>query len=375
LAVLNVAGKTRVAGGAVRNALMGLPISDIDLATIALPQDVMALAKAAGFGVHPTGIDHGTVTIVNQATPFEVTTLRRDIKTDGRHAVVSFTDDFAVDAARRDFTMNALYCSSNGKIFDYTNSYKDILKRKVRFVGTPAARIKEDYLRILRFYRFHAAYGTGSIDRLGLAACTKQKSGLKKISAERIRQEMFKLLAAPRATETLKTMAASGVLKTILPFVENWRVVKRLPPDPVLRLLAFAKTPAALKLKLRLSNEESERIENVLNAPVLSPIFSAKECRALLYAMGTQTWRDAVSLAHAQSSASMSNPKWQGLAKLPNEWSIPKLPISGKDLLAQGIAAGPHLGNLLQRAEDFWVAGDFQASRQDLLNYIESVNV
>ena len=161
LAVLNTGGgETRVAGGAVRNALLGPPIADVDLATTLEPRDVIQLAKGAGFGVHPTGIEHGTVTVVNRAAAFEVTTLRRDVETDGRHAVVSFTKDFAEDAGRRDFTMNALYCSARGEIYDFTGGYKDILKRKVKFVGTASARIKEDYLRILRLFRFHAQPAT-----------------------------------------------------------------------------------------------------------------------------------------------------------------------------------------------------------------------
>jgi poly(A) polymerase len=372
LSVLNSAGETRVAGGAVRNALMGVEISDVDLATTVLPQDVMALAKAAGFGVHPTGIEHGTVTIINQGKPFEVTTLRRDIETDGRHAVVSFTQDFAEDAARRDFTMNALYCNSKGEIFDYTDGYADIIKRRVKFVGVPSQRIKEDYLRILRFFRFHAAYGKGSADAQGLAACQRLKSGLKNISAERIRQEFFKLLLAPRAVETLKIMAASGILKTLLPFNENWRLVKRLPLDAVLRIFAIANSPADLKEKLRLSNEEATRIESLIAAPQLSPKLMAKERRALLFMMGKGAWLDACALAHAQSPAALQNDNWLALRNLPNTWTIPTLPIGGKDLLAQGIPAGPKLGMLLQLAQDYWMAGDFLASREELLTYLES---
>ncbi len=176
LRVLNVDGVTRVAGGAVRNALLGVPVADVDLATTLLPTDVMAIAKREGFGVHPTGIEHGTVTVTHQGAAFEVTTLRRDVETDGRHAVVSFTDDWAEDAARRDFTMNALYCDATGKIYDFTEGYLDIQKRKVRFVGVPAQRIQEDYLRILRFFRFHAHFGKSLPDAAGLKACVQFKS-------------------------------------------------------------------------------------------------------------------------------------------------------------------------------------------------------
>ena len=373
LSVLNAAGQTRVAGGAVRNALMGTAISDVDLATTILPHDVMQLCKQAGFAAHPTGIDHGTVTIVNRGKIFEVTTLRRDVETDGRHAVVTFTRDFAEDAARRDFTMNALYCNSQGEVFDYSNGYADILKRRVRFVGKPSQRIKEDFLRILRFFRFHAAYGKSTPDKLGLAACKRHRAGLKAISAERIRQELFKLLITPRATETLKVMATVGVLKVLLPFVENWRVVKRLPLDPLLRIFAIAKTPQELKESLRLSNEQAARIDSVLKAPKLSPKLSAHERRTMLFKVGVQTWQDACVLAHAQSRSAVTDARWLALINLASEWQIPTLPINGKDLLAQGVAAGPRLGKLLEQAQDFWIAGDFKASREDLLAYLESV--
>ncbi len=374
LSVLNGAGETRVAGGAIRNALMGLPISDVDLATVVLPHDVMQLAKSAGFAAHPTGIEHGTITVVNHGKPFEVTTLRRDVETDGRHAVVKFTNDFAADAARRDFTMNALYCNARGEIFDYTDGYTDIRKHRVRFAGQPAARIKEDFLRILRFFRFHATYGKGAPDAFGLAACARLKAGLKDISAERIRQELFKLLTATRAPETLKVMAASGVLKTIIPYVAEWRVVKRLPADPILRLMAIAKAPNDLKELLRLSNQEAARIERLLAAPALTPILRDRERRVLLYATGKETWRDQVELTRARSKVKLTDQAWMNLLNFADEWPIAKLPLSGKDLLQKGILAGPQLGALLQAAEDYWIAGDFKASREDLLNYLESVN-
>ncbi len=373
LSVLNAAGQTRVAGGAVRNALMGIAINDIDLATSILPHDVMQLCKQAGFAVHPTGIDHGTVTIVNRGKSFEVTTLRRDIETDGRHAVVSFTRDFAEDAARRDFTMNALYCNSKGEVLDFTNGYADILNHRVRFVGKPSERIQEDYLRILRFFRFHAAYGKGAAEALGLAACKRHKAGLKGISAERIRQELFKLLVAKCATDTLKLMQTSGVLKVLLQVVENWRVVKRLPPDAVLRIYVVAKKPAELKEVLRLSNEQAARIDALIKAPKLSPKLSGLERRQLLFKLGLQTWQDACAMAHAQSTAALKDARWAALKRLADTWPIPVLPISGKDLLATGIAAGPGMGKLLEQAQDFWLAQDFKPSREELLAHIESV--
>ena len=375
LAILNRGGETRIAGGAVRNALLGLPIADIDLATTLVPQDVMQMAKGAGYGVHPTGLEHGTVTVVAKGAAFEVTTLRRDIETDGRHATVAFTSNFAEDASRRDFTINAMYCDRKGKIYDFTDGYPDLLKKRIKFVGDPAERIAEDYLRILRFFRFFAAYAKGAPDRAGLAQCKKLKAGLDDLSAERIRQELFKLLVAPRAGETLEIMAKAGILKHILPFAEEWRLLKRLPNDPVLRLFAIAKEPAGLKDRLRLSNEEAKRIDALIVAPGVKAELSSRDARAQLYDLGAQGWQDAVQLAWAKSRAGKTDKSWTKLARLPDEWATPHLPVSGKDLLAKGFAPGPDLGQALKRAESHWISSDFKATRDELLQFVESQKV
>jgi poly(A) polymerase len=364
-------GEVRVAGGAVRNALLGVPIADVDLATTMLPADVMRVCKAAGFGVYLTGFEHGTVTVVNDGVPFEVTTLRRDVETDGRRAVVAFTSDWAEDAVRRDFTMNAMYCDATGKIYDFTDGYADLLRNRIRFVGDAKMRIKEDYLRVLRFFRFHARFGKGAPDKTGLAACAKLKSGLKKISAERVRQEMFKLVVAPRAVPTLKIMAASGVLKAIIPYTDDWQLVGRLPDDAVLRLYGLAKKPEELKDILRLSNVEAQRIDDLLAAPDLSPRLKPQEQRAMLYHLGGQAWADVVQLNWARGRASKADPKWQALLDLPKRWPIPKLPINGQDMLAAGIASGPQMGEMLRELEDWWVARDFLATREELLERLK----
>jgi poly(A) polymerase len=374
LAITAAGGEVRVAGGAVRNSLLGEPISDVDLATTMLPAEIMRVCKAAGFGVHPTGFEHGTITIVNRHQPFEVTTLRRDVETDGRRAVVIFTNDWQEDALRRDFTINAMYCDANGKIYYFTDGYKDILRNRVRFVGAASARIKEDYLRILRFFRFHARYGKGAPDAAGLAAAVKLKSGLKKISAERIRQEMVKLLVAPKAVPTLKVMAASGILKVILPYTEDWRVLGRLPEDAILRLYALANSPDDLKELLRLSNDDANRISALMNAPELSLHLRLTEQRAMLYSFGEETWRDAVHLAFAKSKAKIGDAKWQALLDLPTRSPVPKFPVTGKDLLAAGVVAGPAMGEVLRQLEDWWVASDFAPSREELLKRIEDGN-
>ena len=364
-------GEVRVAGGAVRNALLGVPIADVDLATTMLPADVIHVCKAAGFGVHPIGLEHGTVTVVHDGMPFEVTTLRRDVETDGRRAVVAFTADWADDAMRRDFTMNAMYCDATGKIYDFTNGYVDLLSNRVKFVGDANLRIKEDYLRILRFFRFHARFGKGAPDKTGLAACAKLKSGLKKISAERIRQEVFKLVVAPRAMPTLKIMAASGVLNTIIPYTDDWRLIGRLPNDAMLRLFGLAKNPTELKNILRLSNAEAQRIDDLVVAPELSPRLKPPEQHAMLYHLREQAWADAVEFNWARGRASKADPKWQALLDLPKCWPMPKLPINGQDLLEVGIASGPHMGEMLRGLEDWWVAMDFMPTREELLERLK----
>jgi poly(A) polymerase len=370
-AILHAGEDVRVAGGAVRNALLGAPINDVDLATTMLPQDVMRVCKAAGFGVHPTGLDHGTITVVNQGRPFEVTTLRRDVETDGRRAVVSFTRDFAEDAQRRDFTMNALYCSSQGEIFDFTNGYADILKRRVRFVGKAETRIREDYLRILRLFRFHAAYGVGPCDSKGLAAATKLRMGLKKISAERIAQEMVKLVVALRAVAVLQVMAKAQILKLVFPHTDEFRVVGRLPADALLRLFVLAKRPQELKERLRLSNAQGDRIEALLKAPAVSASLSEKDCRALIYRIGAATFTDVTWLSQARSNAKMDDPRWQALRDRAQMWPVPSLPISGQDLVAAGVKPGPALGQKLRHIEDYWVEQDFRPARGELLQMIE----
>ena len=367
LRVLNKSGATRVAGGAVRNALLGQAVADVDLATVLSPEDVCSIAKLASLGVHPTGIEHGTVTVTYKGAAFEVTTLRRDVETDGRHAVVAFTTDWAADAARRDFTINAMYCDADGKIYDFTNGYEDIRKQKVKFVGKAAERIREDYLRILRFFRFHAHYGRAAPEEAGLKACVRLKSGLRQLSAERVRQELLKLLAAPRAIKTLKLMAEVGVLKVILPHTDEWRVLNRLPVDVMLRLFALSKEPMDLQERLRLSNAEAKRLAAMAEAPQVSPALKAAERQRMLYQIGAEAWVDAVHLSWARGRAKSDDAEWQALLALPSHWPVPTLPVNGAALLAAGFTPGPKMGQVLAELEDWWVASDFVPGRDDLL--------
>jgi poly(A) polymerase len=358
-------GEVRVVGGAVRNALLGETVADVDLATTLLPSTVMRICADAGFGVHPTGLEHGTITISLQGTSFEVTTLRRDIATDGRRAVVAFTTNWAEDAARRDFTLNALSCDVNGICHDYTNGYADLLKRKVRFVGAPRTRIREDYLRILRFFRFHAVYGKGAPDAAALKACVALRKGLKKLSAERVRQELFKLLLAPRGVETLQLMARQGILSEVLPYTEKWRALKSLPADPVLRLFVLAQVPAQLRERFRLSNDDTTRLDRLAAVPRLAPGLQEAERRRMLYQLGVPAWRDAVHLSRAEARDRTAD--WESLLHLPETWDMPNFPLRGGDLVKAGLAQGPRLGQVLAALEDWWVASDFKPDKQDLL--------
>lgn len=371
-AVLAAAGgEGRVAGGAVRNALLGEEVTEIDVATTLSPEQVTQACSAAGLGVHPTGIDHGTVTVVVDHHPFEVTTLRHDVETDGRRATVKFTDDWEADALRRDFTMNALYCDARGTIFDFVKGLPDVMSRRVIFVGDPEQRIREDYLRILRFFRFHARYGHGAPDAAGLAACARLRPGLDGLSAERIRQEMFKLMSAPGAVATLKLMAERGILGQLLPYTEEWRVLGRLPADPLLRLAVLAQDPLAMRERWRLSNHEAARLEAIAALLPPSPALRPQEQRVVLYQLGAEAWRDLVRIAWARSDAALDDPRWKDLLELPDRWPIPALPVAGRDLLASGMSPGPEIGVMLRTLEDWWLASDFQPTRDELLKRLK----
>jgi poly(A) polymerase len=377
LAALAAAGgEARIAGGAVRDALMGEAVGEVDIATTLTPDEMMAAGKAAGFGVHPTGIEHGTVTLVASGRPFEVTTLRRDLETFGRRARVAFTDDWEADARRRDFTINALYCSGEGEIFDPVKGYPDILKERIRFVGNPATRIKEDYLRILRYFRFEARYGGKTSDKASLSACVRLRKGLATLSPERIRQEFYKLLVAPCAAPVLMLMAKNKVLAHILAAVKDLDPVARmekidrklgLPADPLLRLALIAKDAPTLRDRLKLTNAEMARLKAIGLAPAPDPRLRAGEQRAVLYQMGPEAYRDAVRLAWARSRAAPANSRWRQLLELAEHWNPPVFPVNGDDLSARGLQPGPGMGKMLQQLEDWWVASDFKPSKDELL--------
>jgi poly(A) polymerase len=371
-AIAAAGGEARVAGGAVRNVLLKVPVTEVDLACDLSPEKVTAACEGAGFKVVPTGIDHGTVTVVVDHHPFEVTTLRHDIATDGRRAKVQYTDDWQADALRRDFTVNAMYCDAKGRITDFTDGYADLLRNRIRFVGSPGKRIEEDYLRILRFFRFHACFGRGRPDKAGLAACVRHAKGIAGLSAERLRQEMMKLVVAPGAMATLKVMAKSGILKRVIAHGEDWNILSRLPADPLLRLFALSSEPATLKDRLRLSNAEASRIEALMFDMPPTPVLRPREQRIILYQLGSGKWRDLVTMAWARSRAPLDDPSWKRLLRLPDRWPVPKLPVTGSDLIGHGMAQGPELGQSLRRIEDWWMASDFKLGRDELLAKVRS---
>jgi poly(A) polymerase len=370
----------RVVGGAVRNTLIDRPVQDIDIATTARPDDVMRLAQQAGLGAYPTGIDHGTITVVADKRSFEVTTLRRDVETDGRHAVVRFSTSWAEDAARRDFTINALYCSADGTIYDFAGGLDDLRQRRVRFIGDAEARIREDYLRILRFFRFAAEYGKGQIDAAGLAAANALKEGLTLLSAERVRAELLKLLAAPAAVDVIGAMYKSGILQLVVRTrLEPDRFARLVaieatlgePPDALTRLAALAvdhpDDATLLSNELRLSNAEASRMTAAsVGDPGIAPVTSEAIARAALYKLGPETFARAVRLAWARSGAPSNDPRWRARALLPDRWKIPRMPFTGSDVLKLGVAPGPSVGRILEAFESWWIEENFpdDAERQ-----------
>jgi poly(A) polymerase len=373
LEVLNGNGEeARVVGGAVRNALLKIPIGDIDIATTGVPTEVIRRAKAAGIKSVPTGIDHGTVTLVVHGQPFEVTTLREDTETFGRKATVAFGRDWAVDAKRRDFTINGLSVDSAGIVHDHVGGLDDIAARRVRFIGDPDQRIAEDYLRILRFFRIHAAFGAGEPDRPGYLACIRGRAGLAQLSAERVRMEMLKLMVAEGAGVAITAMSDGGLLLQIFggvaypgPFAAMIEAehVLGVKPDPVRRLgaLAVAVTEDARRVatRLRLTNAEAKVLDSMGHRWWRLAGMDEATARRRLYRLGAEHYRDRLMLAWARAGAASGSAPWRELAALPERWSAPKFPLKAADFIARGIAEGPALGNVLTLAEDAWLAADF----------------
>ena len=389
LAVLDGDGEeARVIGGAVRNALLREPIGDIDVATTALPEEVIRRAEAAGFKTVPTGIEHGTVTVIVEGEPIEVTTLRRDVETFGRKAVVRFGRDWKADAERRDFTINALSLRRDGTVVDLVGGAADIAARRVRFIGEPAERIREDYLRILRFFRFHAAYGAGAPDRAGLHAAITLRAGMELLSRERVRMELMKLLVAPRAAATLEVMADAGLIEPIVgvPMVAHVarliaiEAALTLPPDAVLRLGALAvhvpDDAERLAEHLRLANIERDRLRSMSEhwRQLAGEVAANNEAtwRALLYRLGPERYRDRVLFAWLRSGDGAAAERWRECATLPARWQAPRFPLRAADFIARGVPKGPRLGAALAEAEEAWIAAGFPRDPADLARIVDA---
>ncbi len=375
LAVLDGEGEeARAVGGAVRNALLGEPISDIDIATTAPPQEVMRRMERAGIKAVPTGIEHGTLTVIAEGVPFEVTTLREDVETFGRKARVLFGRDWRRDAQRRDFTINALSVSKDGAVHDYVGGLEDLRARRVRFIGCAPTRIAEDYLRILRFFRFHAAYGEGALDPAGLHACIAARAGLHSLSRERVRMELLKLMLARHAVPVLAAMSESGLLVAVLggvPLLASLANMVKVEAasgtaaDPVRRLGALAvllgEDAERLSERLRLSRTEQERLVSMGDAwwRVVPEI--GQPARELLYRLGAERFVDRVLLAWTRAPQSAHDESWLALAGLPQRWTPPAFPLKASDFIARGLARGPALGASVRAAEAAWIAADFPA--------------
>jgi poly(A) polymerase len=369
--LMKVLGEARFVGGAVRNSLLGKPVRDIDIATPLRPEKVTALLQAAGIKAVPTGIDHGTITAVVDGKTFEVTTLRRDVATDGRRAVVAFTTSWEEDAQRRDFTMNALYADLDGTVYDCVGGVDDLQAGHVRFVGDAGARIREDYLRILRLFRFHAWYGKGALDGEALYACEKEKAGLAKLSGERIAQEMLKLLEAENPVPVVHAMAVIGVLNDIVPGASDVFRLSRLcaldaatgfAPDSLLRLSCLLPRERAVLVaqvvaaRWKLSTAQADRLIAAASASKdIAPFLERKAARRLLYTVGPERFHDALLLAIVEEERKNGRTILEGVKGL----EAPHFALSGRDVIAQGVAAGPVIGQVLRDVETWWIEHDF----------------
>ena len=382
------AGCARFVGGCVRNTLTGHPVADIDIATVLEPPAVIAALEAAGLKAVPTGVDHGTVTAVSGGKPYEITTLRQDVETDGRRAVVAFTDDWAQDAQRRDFRLNALYADARGAVFDPTGQgVADARAGRIVFVGDAETRILEDALRILRFFRFQAWYGQGEPDAAALAACEKLRDRLKGLSAERVSSELLKILAADDPRPVVRLMAATGVLPLILPRAQGisrfeglvaieteqlfscdaeLRLAALLPDDPA----AGAETAGAL----RLSNALRDRLVAALGTePRIVSWLSPRETRRAVYRLGSAAFCDRVMLAWAASPRPAAAVQWRALLPMAQSWPRPALPLTGDEVVAAGVPRGPLVGQVMREVEAWWIDHDFIDDKLSVVERLKAV--
>jgi poly(A) polymerase len=381
-ALLSDGAEARFVGGSVRDALLGHPIDDIDIATTAPPERVMELLEKAGIKVVPTGLAHGTVTAIAGSPPrqFEITTLRRDVQTYGRRARVAFDADWANDAARRDFTINAIFLDPDGTIHDPLGGLDDLRAGRIRFVGDPATRIAEDVLRILRYYRFEARFGTGGGDRQARAACRAAAHLLPNLSAERITQELVKLLETREPVRALQMMRQDGVLAVILPEASRPDRLQQMiavepEADPLRRLAAAIEVDSAgasaLAERLRFSNAWRERLRGLAAPWPVDPRGDDRAQRRILYRVGVSRYRDIALLLGAEGA--ITRTRLAELLAAANDWSPPVFPLNGRDLTDLGVQEGPRVGQLLDAIYEWWQAGDFVADRAACLRRLREL--
>jgi len=380
----------RFVGGCVRNAVLGAPIGDIDFATTLEPKEMEAALKAHKIKYVPTGIAHGTITAVIDGKPFEITSLRKDVETDGRRAVVAFTQDWSEDAQRRDLTMNALYADYEGTIFDPTGQGLDDLKAmKFRFVGDAQIRVREDYLRILRYFRFLAWYGgKAKVDAGALKACSENRRGLKKLSAERVWSEIKKILSAPDPSRAVHIMLTNEILETVLPEASNAEglslMVKleareAIKPDPLLRIMAMsAREPLQMALlckRLKMSTKETQRLRAWSDSSTaLDPNAENREQLKAVYLAGKEVVIDRARIRAAGQTDAILSTRWMSLADLAMGWTPPEFPLTGKDMKAAGVEPGPQMGKCLEALKALWVRSGFTADRDKLLMALKLIN-
>lgn len=364
----------RFVGGCVRNSVLHQGIGDYDLAVDTRPEAVMRALQAAKVKVVPTGLKHGTVTAVIEGRPFELTTLRRDVETDGRRAVVAFTDDWLEDAGRRDFTFNALYADRDGTLYDPFDGRRDLAEARVRFIGDAETRIAEDRLRVLRFFRFHAWYGRPPFDAAAFEACRRNAGTLRGLSAERVAKELLRLLAAPDPADTIAAMVEAAILDQWLPECTGAAALRRLiaredRPDPLRRLAALLPAGAdatAIGKRLKLSTQDSLRLDVMLAAePVIDVAGGPKAWRAGIYRLGGGLYADRLLLAPSTQDGGEGD--WQRALAVARDWTPPELPVSGGDALKLGLKPGPKVGALIEAVEQWWIEGDFTADRDACL--------
>ena len=384
MAALGAGGTAaRLVGGCVRDAILGRSLKDIDLATAEVPERVMERLRDAGIVAVATGLSHGTVTAVIGTWSAQITTLRRDVDTDGRHATVAFTEDWDADARRRDLTINALYCDLEGTIFDPVGGLADLEAGHVRFVGDPDRRIAEDALRVLRFFRFHAWYGRGALDAAGLAACTRAAGSLAVLSGERVAAELLQLLGAPDPGAVAVAMTEAGVLAVVLPEAANPARLNALvalergdiEPDAERRLAALlgggANEVRVVARRLRLSNQQRDRLA-LLVAPPLAPaaVRDARAARRALYRLGRERFVDLALLWRADGG---SEAVYRTSLDVARAWTAPRFPLRGGDALALGVPRGAEVGRLMAAVEAWWIEDDFGADRDACLRRLEAL--